>query len=226
MADTQYELFRDLDRRCVAGGLDEEECSEAVRKKRASIESESIQRNPLVQEVLAGKTTFVALYDSFSREFRGVRRFIPHRHSPEKNERLRYLGQIIPNVKHFTRRSVLAMDNPLIGIVYGVVTAFVFGTLLLRPDRSEEVTERLSTGVSWQFILLCAGGIAGFLIGLVAMFKYRTRDPQHIHAREAAAYMDLNYAYYRLNDNDAWARCIRVQGETASVTLARPVDAD
>ncbi|RME73038.1 MAG: hypothetical protein D6781_01155 [Verrucomicrobia bacterium] len=222
MADTQYELFRDLDRRCVAGGLDEADCAEAVRMKRASIESEKIRSNPVAREVLDGKTTFVAVYDGFSREFRGLRRFIPHRHDPEKNERLRYLAEIVPNVRHFTRRSLVAMDNPVNGVIYGLLASVMLNTLFLRGDRSEALVAASEPIVSWQFILTLACAAAGFMAGVAAMLKYRTRDPQQIHAREAAAYMDLNYAYYRLGDDEAWARCIRVQGENAALTLARP----
>lgn len=217
MPDTQYELFRDLDRRCIAGGLEDKDCQETVLQKRASIESERMQRNPIVKEVLAGENTLVAIYDSFSREFRGLRRFIPHRHSEEKNERLRALAHIIPNVKHFTRRSVFAFDNPVSGIIYGTVAAFFLAVPMLRVDRGDDIADRLASSVSWQFVFLCGCGITGFIIGVAAMLKYRTRDPRHIHAREAAAYMDLNYAYYRLSDNNSWAQCIKVQGETASV---------
>src|SRR5690606_31189666 len=111
--DTQYELFQDLDRHCVAGGVQTSECLEAVRRKRDAIQSALNQQNPLVREVLAGRTTFVAIYDEFSRGFRGIRRFLPLPHDEVHNERLENLAKIVPNTAHFARRSIFATDNPV-----------------------------------------------------------------------------------------------------------------
>ena len=43
------------------------------------------------------------------------------------------------------------------------------------------------------------------------MFKYRTRDPDRIHAREAALYMDLNYNCHRTFDDEAWAKFVSLK---------------
>lgn len=65
MIDVQYDFFRDLDRRCVAGGLEEHQCASVVALKRQTIDAPLNRANPVVAEVLAGRTTFVAVYDSF-----------------------------------------------------------------------------------------------------------------------------------------------------------------
>ena len=101
MEQNQYTVFKDLDRRYVAGGFQESEGEAIVTQKRECIESLVSQSNPLVQKVLASENSFAEVYDSFSRSFRGYRRFLPHRHDIVSNERLQYLGKIVPNVNHF-----------------------------------------------------------------------------------------------------------------------------
>jgi hypothetical protein len=221
MLDNQYVIFRDLDRRCVARQLDSGECRHAVEAKRALIESGLNQGNPIVRDVLAGRTTFVAVYDSFSRGLRGVRRFLPRPHDAAHNERVRHLAQIVPNVAHFTRRSLLAIDNPLIGLFYGVVASLAVDLVASHALRDD--ADHAPMG-SFAVFLAVAGGLMGFIAGALAMLKYRTRDPKVIHAREAAAYMDLNYGYYRAGDLAAWAEFIRVQGAAGQTALARPDD--
>jgi hypothetical protein len=222
MLENQYSIFRDLDRRCVAGQLDETECQSAVRAKRQLIENEMNQANPIVREVLAGRTTFVGEYDAFSRGMRGVRRFVPHRHDAVHNERLRQLAEILPNIGHFTRRSALAADNPVTCLVYGLIASIgvdVVASYSMRDD----VDSGIGDG-SLPFVAALAFGFVGFVAGTLAMLRYRTRDPKTIHAREAAAYMDLNYAFYRAGDEKSWGEFIRVQSAAGSAALARPDD--
>jgi hypothetical protein len=83
-----YRYFQDLDRRCLSDDLKQERCAEVVVLKRRTIESPRFKGNPIAAEVLAGRTTFVAVYDAFSHEFRGIRRFIPKSHDPDWNVRL------------------------------------------------------------------------------------------------------------------------------------------
>ncbi len=54
-------------------------------------------------------------------------------------------------------------------------------------------------------------GAVGFFAGLLSMFKYRTRNPDKIHAREAAVYMDLNYNCHRTFDDEAWAKFVALK---------------
>jgi hypothetical protein len=217
MQDTQYAIFRDLDRRCVAGGLEIGECRNAVEAKRSIIEGEINQANPIVKDVLAGRTTFVAEYDSFSRGLRGVRRFLPRAHDSVHNTRVRQLGEVVPNVGHFVTRSVFAVDNPINGFVCGILASFAVDMVVVHALRDEAD----GAGLLPFYLGLCFA-FAGFVAGCVATLKYRTRDPQFIHAREAAAYMDMNYAFYGTGDERAWAEFIRMQGGAARVVLARP----
>ncbi len=240
MLDNQYQLFRDLDRRCVAGGLRPGECAETVRLKRASIDTERMRSIPLVQDVLAGRTTFVAAYDSYSRAFRGLRRFVPLTHDDDWNARLGQLALIVPNVKHFMRRSLLALDNPVACMIYSLIAAAGVALVLAHAAREDE---EAATGLlnvqpgdpltsadavadqSFVFIFLLFA-LAGFMAGVFAMFKYRTRDSRAIHAREAAAYMDLNYGYYRIGDDEAWAKFIHSQGAAGRPLGGAHADAD
>jgi hypothetical protein len=217
MRDNQYAIFRDLDRRCVSRGLEIGECEEAVRAKRSLIENDLNHGNPLVRDVLAGRTTFVAEYDFFSRRLRGIRRFVPQPHDAGHNERLRHLSVILPNVAHFLRRSAFAVDNPVNGLLYGLFASLAVDLVVLHAQRDEgEGNGGLPLYLGLVF------GFAGFVAGAAAMMKYRTRDPKVIHAREAAAYMDLNYAFFATGDDHAWAEFIRMQGGAARVVLARP----
>lgn len=226
MLENQYALFRDLDRSCVAGSLSEADCREAVRLKRASIESPLFRDNPLVREVLAGGTTFVEVYDSFSRGLRGLRRLVPLPHNRAHNERLACLAQIVPNVRHFLRRSVFAADNPVTCFFYGLLAATAVSLIWAHSVHGDsEGPSGDDDGASPQLYLALAFGFAGFIVGSVSMLRYRTRDPKHIHAREAAGYMDVNYAFFRSGDDRAWADFIRAQGTACGVALARP-DAD
>jgi hypothetical protein len=209
MADTQYELFRDLDRHCVAGGVQDGDCLEAVRRKRACIESELNRANPLVREVLEGRTTFATVYDSYSHAFRGIRRFLPMAHDDALNERLEQLGKIVPNVRHFLRRSALAADNPFTCALYGVVASSAV-TLVWRHAGGGD-TEGGDLNVVTIFSLALGLGLVGFVAGLFAAMKYRTRDPNVIHAREAAVYMDLNYNCHRTFDDEAWAKFVALK---------------
>lgn len=206
MADTQYELFRDLDRHCVAGGVLERDCLEAVRRKRACIESELNRDNPLVRDVLEGRTTFTAEYDRYSHAFRGIRRFLPMAHNETWNQRLEQLGKIVPNVRHFTRRSALALDNPLTCALYGVVASLAIALVLNHAMDGDNDVDTFDSVMA--FGLGLGLGLAGFIAGLFAMMKYRTRAPNAIHAREAAAYMDLNYHCHRTLDDEGWARFV------------------
>lgn len=212
MLDTQYALFRDLDRRSVAGGCTSGDCLSAVQAKRQIIESEMNRENPLVADVLAGRSTFVTTYDSFSRTFRGLRRFVPMPHDARENERLAHLAKIVPNVGHFVRRSFFAADNPVAGIVYGVVAACAVSLVWAHSVRGEAEGPSGGSGPAEMFMgLAVMCGFAGFVVGSAAMLKYRTRDSRMIHAREAAAYMDLNYGFFRSGDDAAWEEFIRVQ---------------
>jgi len=207
MADSQYDLFRDLDRRCTVGDVTLEHCLEAARKKRAIIDGELNQTNPLVREVIAGKATFTDIYREFSQGLRGFRRFLPLPHHRAQNERLEHLAQIIPNVDHFKRRSLLAADNPSTTAVYAVIASFALGFIWNAANRDTTPTE--SAGIAdeghVQILVAALFGFAGFGLGLYAMLRYRTRDNKRIHAGEAAQYMDLNYECYGRLDDAAWA---------------------
>jgi hypothetical protein len=62
----------------------------------------------------------------------------------------------------------------------------------------------------------------GFIFGSLAMLKYRTRDYNMIHAREAAGYLDLNLEFYRSNDDEAWARMFESSTNGRTAAMARP----
>lgn len=220
MFDVQYNFFRDLDRRCVAEGLTEAQCSAVVELKRKTIDSALNRSNPLASEVLAGTTTFVAVYDAFSRDFRGLRRFVPKTHDAGWNERLEQLGQIVPNVRHFRRRSLFAADNPTTLTTYGAVVGGVVYALLAGEVEPGETPALPWTGAPTALI----AGVAalGFAFGTAAMFKYRIRDYKQIHAREAASYMDLNYGFFRAGDTRGWIECLRAEADAARAKLARP----
>jgi hypothetical protein len=230
MADTQYELFQDLDRHCVAGGVQATECLEAVRRKRDAITSALNQQNPLVHEVMAGRTTFVAAYDEFSRGFRGIRRFLPQPHDDAHSERLENLAKIVPNVGHFARRSIFATDNPVTCACYGAIASIAVA-LVGRQAVGAEGAGEAAAYDGRTFLLLALGlGFAGFVAGLVSMYRYRTRDRDQIHAREAAEYMDLNYNCHRTFDDEAWAKFVALKtarrpgtgGALREPTAARP----
>lgn len=211
MQPVQYELFRELDRRCVSEDLAPARCAEVVEHKRRLIDNALNRSNPLVADVLAGRTTFVAAYDGFSRAFRGLRRFVPKSHDAAWNERLDQLAQIVPNVRHFRRRSWLAADNPVNLTLYGTVAGFAVGVLLSfagsgGAEPGDAVARLWSRG---QFYLELGMAGVGFLFGVAAMFKYRTRHYDQIHAREAAGYMDANYDYFRRTDAAGWAEHLK-----------------
>lgn len=210
MNETQYELFRDLDRRCVAEDLAPGRCAEAVEYKRQLIDGGFNRANPLAADVLAGKTTFTAAYDSFSREFRGLRRLVPKAHDESRNEKLRQLAQIVPNVGHFRRRSWLAADNPVNLTLYGALAGVAIGVLVSASDSGSDgnaAMQRLFS--SGQFTFECLMAAVGFVFGVGAMLKYRTRRFDQIHAREAAAYMDASYEFFRRGDCAAWAEQLK-----------------
>lgn len=224
MHDTQYALFQELDRRCVAGDFKSEECAESVRLKRASIEFEQSRGNPVVRDVLAGRHTFVAEYDAFSRMFRGLRRFLPMPHVGALNERLRCLAKIVPNVRHFTRRSLFAIDNPVTAAVYGLIASIVLELVLGLTMRTEVDEAEVDSMTGWSGGWFTVGfTLLGLLIGSLAMLRYRTRDAKQIHAREAAAYMDVNYEFYLRGDDRAWGEYIHRQDDAvvARVETAR-----
>lgn len=209
MPDTQYELFRDLDRHCVAGGVQAADCLEAVRRKRACIESALNRDNPLVREVLSGQTTFAAIYDEFSRKFRGVRRFLPMPSDEAHNQRLEHLARIVPNVQHFTRRSVFAADNPVTCAIYGIIASLAVALVwrhLVTTDTGAGEAQTVPV-----LALACGFGVIGFLAGLFSALRHRTRNPHKIHAREAALYLDLNYNCCRTFDDEAWAKFIALK---------------
>lgn len=214
MRDNQYHFFRDLDRRCVARGFREADCAEVAVRKKQSIESTLIQENPVVQEVLSGENTLVGIYDSFSRSYRGLRRFVPHPHDEALNSRLECFSRIVPNVSHFKRRSILAADNPisctLYGLIAGLAADLVWAQLIHDIGGGARGT---GSDAAAFFFLGVIFGFAGFVAGSVSMMRYRTRDPRQIHAREAAAYMDLNYEFYRNRDDEGWAHFIRAAGD-------------
>jgi hypothetical protein len=219
-----YRYFQDLDRRCLSDDLKQERCAEVVVLKRRTIESPRFKGNPIAAEVLAGRTTFVAVYDAFSHEFRGIRRFIPKSHDPDWNERLDYLAQLIPNVRHFKRRSYLAFDNPLGSVIYGIIAGLGIAVILaIAQTNGGEPGEaaQLVTGSHGTTLMALMGG-AGFVFGSVAMLKYRTRDYNVIHAREAAGYMDVNYAHCRAKDDTAWARMLESGTGDKAMASTRP----
>lgn len=213
MSDVQYDFFRDLDRRCVSEQLAAGRCAEAVEHKRRLIDSPLNRAIPLVAEVLAGRTTFVAAYDGFSREFRGLRRFVPKKHDAAWNERLDQFARIVPNVRHFRRRSWLAADNPLNLTLYGAIAGIALGVLLSASNSGSTepgvAVERLWSRSQGLLEALMAG--VGFLFGVGAMLKYRTRRYDQIHAREAAGYMDANYAFFRAGDTAGWAEQLKAE---------------
>ena len=219
-----YRIFQDLDRRAVSEGMKRERCEEIVALKRRTIESAQFRQNPLVAEVLAGRTTFVAIYDSFSHAFRGLRRFIPKSHDPAWNERLDNLAQVIPNVRHFRRRSYFAFDNPLGSTLYGII-AGVGVSIVIAVEQSSggEPGDAADfvTGEQGALLMALMAGV-GFVFGSIAMLKYRTRDYNTIHAREAAGYMDLNLAFFRSNDDTAWARMCAAGVQGLAVPTVRP----
>ncbi len=210
MEQNQYTVFKELDRKYVAGGFQGSEGKVIVAQKRECIESLVSQSNPLVHEVLAGNGSFAETYDSFSHSFRGYRRFLPHRHDIVSNERLETLEKIVPNVAHFKRRSLFAADNPIGCVFYGLLLSFIAGGLWAQTltESGEKVSYSLFVFSEGQFFLSVGFVLAGLIIGLAAMLKYRTRNAKQIHAREAAVYMDLNYGFYRSNDDERWARMI------------------
>ena len=224
MFDVQYNFFRDLDRRSLAEGLGEHQSAALLELKRKTIDSPLNRANPLVADVLAGRTSFVATYDGFSRGFRGLRRLVPKTHDADWNARLDQLADIVPNVRHFRRRSLFAADNPLNLTLYGAMAGFAAGVLINFSDTGElepgEAAARLLG--SAQLTLVAGMAAFGFLSGVAAMFKYRIRDYKQIHAREAAGYMDLNYGYFMAGDTVGWAECLRAEGEGVRAKLARP----
>jgi hypothetical protein len=214
MAENQYQLFRDLDRRCVAGGFKESDCRDIVERKKRSIAGPINQQNPVVREVLEGKETFVGIYDSISRTFRGIRRFVPQPHSVAINTRLDHLARIVPNVGHFRRRSVFAADNPVTCTLYGVIVGLAAYLVWMRQVHDiDSMGSSAGGGVGAVYLFAVVFGLAGFVVGGLAMVRYRTRDPRHIHAREAAAYMDINYKFFRNKDDEGWAHFIRAAGD-------------
>jgi hypothetical protein len=155
-----------------------------------------------------------------------LRRFIPHRHDTAWNERLECFEKIVPNVKHFTRRSIFAADNPITCLAYGIVASLAIGLVWNFSTRGDgDGPGDGAGGRNPQFYISLAFACAGFLAGSAAMLKYRTRDPHRIHAREAAAYMDLNYAFYRSGNDRAWSEFISQQGGGHGVPVARPDEA-
>ncbi|HUG12495.1 MAG TPA: hypothetical protein VMM36_15865 [Opitutaceae bacterium] len=219
-----YRHFQDLDRRCLSDGLNQERCVEVAALKRRAIESSRFKNNPIAAEVLAGRTTFVAVYDSFSHEFRGLRRFVPKSHDPEWNERLDCLAQILPNVGHFRRRSYFAFDNPLGSVLYGIVAGFGIAVILAIEQTSGGEpgdAVNLLTG-SHGTTLMALMACVGFVFGSIAMLRYRTRDYKMIHGREAAGYMDVNYAFFRESDDAAWARMLDAGTLTQTSVRTRP----
>lgn len=210
MTETQFELFRDLDRRCVADDLAPGRCAEAVEFKRRLIDNPLNRANPLVADVLAGRTTFVAVYNSFSREFRGLRRFVPKSHDAARNEKLRQLALIVPNVGHFQRRSWFAADNPVNLTLYGAVAGIAVGVIVSASDSGSDGNVAMARlWSSGQFTLEVLTAAVGFVFGVAAMLKYRTRRFDQIHAREAAGYMDANYAFFLRGDSAAWAEQLK-----------------
>jgi hypothetical protein len=219
MFDVQYDFFRDLDRRCLAEGLIEAQCSAVVELKRKTIDSALNRSNPLAAEVLAGKTTFVATYDGFSHAFRGLRRFVPKSHDGTWNDRLEQLAQIVPNVRHFRRRSLFAADNPTTLTLYGALAgaaAHAVFTGDLEPG------EPLPPFVGDVTATIAGVAALGFIFGTAAMFKYRIRDYKVIHAREAAGYMDMNYGFFRAGDDRGWMDCLRAEAAATRPKLVRP----
>lgn len=219
MFDIQYNFFRDLDRRCGAEGT-AAQCAAVVELKRKTIDSALNRSNPLVADVLAGGTTFVATYDNFSRSFRGLRRFVPKGHDAEWNERLEQLALIVPNVRHFRRRSLFAADNPTNLTVYGAVTGLATWAVLAGDAEPGEAAP-----LPWAdapAALVAGLAVLGFAFGSAAMFKYRVRDYKQIHAREAAGYMDLNYGFFRVGDHQGWVDSLRAEAAGARAKLARP----
>jgi len=215
MRDNQYHFFRDLDRHCVAGGLKEAECTEIVGRKKQSIDSILTKDNPVAREVLSGKSTFVGVYDRFSQDYRGLRRFVPHGHDDALNTRLEHFARIVPNVAHFKRRSFFAADNPITCTLYGGIAGLAADLVWARLVHDIGGTVGgAGTDAAAYFFLGVLFGFGGFVVGAVSMIRYRTRDPRQIHAREAAAYMDLNYEIYRNRDDRGWARFIRVVSDT------------
>lgn len=215
MPENQYQLFRDLDRRCVAGGFKESDCRDIVDRKKRSIGSLINRDNPVVQEVLEGKDTFTGIYDKISRSFRGIRRFLPQPHDEALNTRIECLARIIPNVDHFRRRSVLAADNPVTCTLYGVIVGLAADLVWMRHIHDmDSMGSPILGGATALYFFGVIFGFAGFVVGAVAMLRYRTRDPRRIHAREAAGYMDINYDFYRKGDDEGWAHFIRAAGDT------------
>ena len=220
MIDVQYNFFRDLDRRSLAEGFDDERCAAVVRMKRQAIEAPLNRANPVVAEVLAGRTTFVAVYDAFSRDFRGLRRFVPKAHDAAWNERLDHFARIVPNVRHFRRRSLLAADNPLNLALYGAAAGVALGVFFAfsgsgAGEPGAAADDLFGPG---QLLLEVATTGTGFVLGGAAMYKYRIRDYKQIHAREAAGYMDLNYGFCRSGDDRGWAGCLRAEAAAARPT--------
>ncbi len=210
MKQNQYTVFKELDRKYVAGGFQESEGKTIVAQKRECIESLVSQSNPLVHDVMDRKITFAETYDSFSRSFRGYRRFLPHRHDTVSNERLENLGKIVPNVIHFKRRSLFAADNPIGCVIYSFLLSIIAGGLWAQTltESGEKVSYNAFVSSDGQLFLSIGFALAGLVVGLAAMLKYRTRNAKQIHAREAAVYMDLNYGFYRSNDDRRWARLV------------------
>jgi hypothetical protein len=220
MFSIQYDHFRDIDRRCVAEGLDPACCAAAVEHKRRVIDSTLNRSNPLVADVLEGRTTFVQSYDGFSRAFRGLRRFVPKSHDAGWNERLEQLALIVPNVRHFRRRSILACDNPTSMTAYGVALGAGLAVLLTGANDPGEPPVLPWPGAATALLSGCTA--LGFVLGTAAMLKYRIRDYNQIHAREAAGYMDFNYKFFRSGDLAGWADYLRREGGGPQPGLARP----
>lgn len=220
MFDVQYNFFRDLDRRCLAEGLGEAQCAAVVELKRKTIDSALNRSNPLAVEVLEGRATFVGTYDGFSHSFRGLRRFVPKSFDAGWNERLEQLALVVPNVRHFRRRSLFAADNPTNLTLYGTLVGA--GVWALAAGSTEPGEPPLLPWAGAPTALVAGLAALGFAFGTAAMFKYRIRDYKQIHAREAAGYMDLTYGFFRAGDTRGWIESLRAEADAARAKLARP----
>ncbi|HEY5553072.1 MAG TPA: hypothetical protein VIK52_14360, partial [Opitutaceae bacterium] len=118
----------------------------------------------------------------------------------------------------------LAFDNPLGSVLYGIIAGLGLAVILAVEQTSGGEpgdAAALVTGTHGT-TLMALMACVGFVFGSIAMLRYRTRDYKMIHAREAAGYMDLNYAFCRANDNGAWARMFDAGAGEKTAPSTRP----
>jgi len=119
---------------------------------------------------------------------------------------------------------VFAADNPVTCTIYAIIASLAIS--LIWDHAVANDSEHGGIDAFTLLALALGFGFVGFFAGLFAMFKYRTRNPDLIHAREAAVYMDLNYNCQRTFDDAAWAKFVALKAAPpGAMPLAAPAAA-